>query len=87
MKILATLWKYQQRFVGPHGEGRWTFIVHPGALDFLPYSLGVAELARLGLVGLAGNGQVALTDSGLSYCQQHADELNRWPQTYNRFDN
>ena len=86
-KILATLWKYQKRYVGPNGEGRWTFIVHSGAPDYPFYTRGVVDLAGHGLIGALGNGQVALTESGLAYCNRHADALTSWPETYDNFDN
>ncbi len=85
-KILATLWKNQRKYYPSSVNGRWTFIVNTAASDYLQFARGMVALAAYGFVGFAGNGQLALTDSGLEYCQRHP-EIANWPITYDQFDN
>jgi hypothetical protein len=86
-KILATFWKYQQVYIPPSSPGRWTFIINPQAPDYENFARGMGELSFHQFMGLAGNGQFALTSRGLDYCRRHSAEISAWPFRYDKFDN
>ena len=82
MKVLATLWRYQQQLFPDDPGKRWTFAVGPTAPDFAFYLRGIAQLVSEGLVAiLPQNQHCALTNEGMAYCQLHAIELAA-AQTY-----
>ncbi len=76
MKVLATLWRYQQQLFPEEPAKRWTFAVGPTAPDFAFYLRGIAQLVSEGLIAiLPQNQHCLLTNEGMAYCQEHAAEL------------
>lgn len=76
LKVLATLWRYQQQLFPNEPGKRWTFAVGPTAPDFPFYLRGIAQLVSEGLVAIVPQNQhCVLTNEGLAYCHQHAAEL------------
>lgn len=88
MKVLATLWKYQNIHYPGTRQQRWTFTVGRDSPEFMMFSLGFLQLVRKGFADIApNNAQVVLTDAGYDFCQQHGQELLGWKDTYDHFSN
>jgi hypothetical protein len=79
-KILATLWKYQQKHFGRNYAQRWTFAVLPGAREYAQYLSGLSLLVQGGLVVVDPTlQQCLLTDAGIHLCEAHDSVLAQEP--------
>jgi hypothetical protein len=75
IKVLATLWRYQQLYFPNDPVKRWTFAVSPKAQDFPFYLRGVAQLVSEGLAAITvQDHNCMLTGEGMIYCKRHQQE-------------
>jgi len=86
-KVLATLWKYQQKQFPNWRERRWTFTVRTGSPEYMEFSLGELLLSQKGYIAVAPSGQIMLSDEGCKFCEEHILEISDWPITYDKFSN
>ena len=77
-KLLATLWKYQQKHHGrTFTESRWTFLISPASPNYPEYLSALSEAVNKGLVVVSPQSiQCFLTNSGLKYCIENETELS-----------
>ncbi len=87
LKILATLWKYQNIHFKEDRTNRWTFTVGSQSPDYAAFSLGVLLLLQKDFVAVAPNGQIMLTDLGYEFCQRRDVELSTQTDIYDKFSN
>ena len=81
-KILATLWQRQKHHFKDDFTGRWSFRILPNAEGYGIFTLGFAELLKLGLVGWTRkDGQALLADKGIEYLKKH-DEIQKSNDVY-----
>ncbi|MGB7746582.1 MAG: hypothetical protein WBN75_04765 [Verrucomicrobiia bacterium] len=86
-KILRTLWNYQcANFPGNDNE-RWGFSMVTNSPAFMPFSLALLELLKLGWVFIGNNGMVFLSNDGLDFCRNNSDEVSAYPSFYSKFGN
>ena len=73
-KVLATLWKGQNRHFTDISEGQWSFRVLPHSPVYGNFMVGFAQLLALGLAGWERkNGQAVLTKKGWEYAKEHPE--------------
>jgi len=71
-RILATLWKYQQKTFQDDLSRRWGFRILPNTKAYGTFIIGFAELIELGLVAWTPkDGHCMLTDKGIDFVKAH----------------
>ena len=75
-KIMATLWRYQKQHFGDDRSKRWTFIVSPTAPLYSRYLRGISELFDKGLISLASDHHIMLTNEGFHFMENNVDIQN-----------
>jgi len=84
-KILKSLWKYQKDLYKDNYAIRWTFTVFHKAEEYSSYVIGLGELLDLGIVSLVKDEKTAqcmLTNEGIKFCEDNADEIGKYESYY-----
>lgn len=86
-KVLRTLWNYQCAHFPGNDNERWGFSMVTNSPVFMPFSLALLELLKLGLIFIGNNGMVFLSNEGMEFCRKNSDEVSAYPSFYSKFGN
>jgi hypothetical protein len=84
-KVLRTLWKFQnEQFKGDFTQ-RWSFGVHPLALDYPQFHSAIYELKFDGLIINDDRGMVFLSNQGIEFSKNNRPALEAGGDIWDRF--